>query len=255
MNYFPLIDTRMSCQFIHDQVKKTNTKKISFVEKIQQADAILVGGGDGYMLQSMRTYHDQNLPFIGYNCGTLWFLLNNITSIQQLPSDSRDLIFITSKLNDVTARFNDGSTQQDFFINDLIIGNHIKDYFHFDIQTAEQNFNITGTWLVVSTSIWSTAYALNLWAPLIPLSSELLSIVWIASKPFNYHFTPSKTIKIQAQGRAVVQASCDGEGKTFENIHSLTIQASEKYVTIWFLPSEDFNTRRIHLANTKLQKT
>jgi len=61
----------MSCQFIHDQVKKTNTKKISFVEKIQQADAILVGGGDGYMLQSMRTYHDQNLPFIGYNCGTL----------------------------------------------------------------------------------------------------------------------------------------------------------------------------------------
>ena len=68
MKFFPLISQRASCQSLHDLVKEYPEL---FVDDLSLADAFLVGGGDGWMLDMMRKHKDDGLPFLGLNCGTL----------------------------------------------------------------------------------------------------------------------------------------------------------------------------------------
>ena len=39
--------------------------------------AIVVLGGDGFMLQILHKYYKKKLPFYGMNCGTVGFLMNH----------------------------------------------------------------------------------------------------------------------------------------------------------------------------------
>ena len=42
----------------------------------EKAQAMVVLGGDGFMLHCLHEYMDYNIPFYGMNCGTVGFLLN-----------------------------------------------------------------------------------------------------------------------------------------------------------------------------------
>ena len=43
---------------------------------LSEADAIVVLGGDGFMLDILKQYQDLELPFYGINKGTVGFLMN-----------------------------------------------------------------------------------------------------------------------------------------------------------------------------------
>ena len=55
---------------------------IKNIDKAEDISAILVLGGDGFMLHSIHKYMDFNIPFYGLNCGSLGFLLNNFTEMK-----------------------------------------------------------------------------------------------------------------------------------------------------------------------------
>ncbi len=38
---------------------------------------IIIGGGDGFMLNSLKKLYKYNKPFYGINCGSYGFLMNN----------------------------------------------------------------------------------------------------------------------------------------------------------------------------------
>ena len=47
---------------------------------IKKSDCIVVAGGDGFMLRTLKKYYKFKKPFYGINCGTIGFLMNKFVS-------------------------------------------------------------------------------------------------------------------------------------------------------------------------------
>ena len=67
--------------FVFDKTIKGNKKKKIFLKKYnnfstQKADLIVVFGGDGFMLKTLKKLGKFNKPFYGINMGTYGFLMN-----------------------------------------------------------------------------------------------------------------------------------------------------------------------------------
>ena len=68
----------------------SNNKKAKILKKkifrnykntnLKKAKAIIVCGGDGFMLHSIKKYLKYKKPFYGVNCGNVGFLMNNYIS-------------------------------------------------------------------------------------------------------------------------------------------------------------------------------
>ncbi len=67
MKFYPLIDIRPSCHTLSETLERFADEQVT---EIADAEVLLVGGGDGWMLDCMRTYHEHTIPFLGINCGT-----------------------------------------------------------------------------------------------------------------------------------------------------------------------------------------
>ena len=73
--------------FTFDKTNKSQILKKKFLKKYKNyspafADFIVVGGGDGYMLNVLRKHLKHNKPFYGINCGTFGFLMNKYNNIE-----------------------------------------------------------------------------------------------------------------------------------------------------------------------------
>ena len=71
--------------FIFDKsTKANNLKKIIFKKyknyPIKNSKVIIVAGGDGFMLKTIKKFYKYNKPFYGINCGSVGFLLNKYVS-------------------------------------------------------------------------------------------------------------------------------------------------------------------------------
>ena len=67
--------------FIIDNEKKNNKLKKSLFNKYKNyspnaCNVIVVLGGDGYMLKTLKKYQKYNKPFYGINRGSFGFLMN-----------------------------------------------------------------------------------------------------------------------------------------------------------------------------------
>ena len=68
-------------------ILSTNVKKLNseIIKKASKAELILVLGGDGTMIGSIRNLHSLNVPFLGINSGTVGFLTDlSLSKIDKL---------------------------------------------------------------------------------------------------------------------------------------------------------------------------
>ena len=251
MNYYPIIAQRPSCVDIQAQID-SYTWPNTFVDDLSQADVILVAGGDGFFLETMRAHHTSGLPFFGLHCGTLWFLLNHISDINTLPTSSDDMTMIQSSYLEVTAIDTDDKAHTHICINDCVIGNSLLDYFEITVQWDDISEHIYGSGLLVSTPIWSTGYSLNNAVPLLPLSSDLRSVSGLATRPFHYKTIAPSPLTIHISGKSNCVVGCDGYGSVVQNITKVTIAPSTKTLEIAFCLDHDFQAKRIMMASEKL---
>ena len=64
--------------FIFDNLEKNKSFKKKFLKKYKnypphKSDLIIVFGGDGFMLHTLKKYQKYNIPFYGINRGTFGF--------------------------------------------------------------------------------------------------------------------------------------------------------------------------------------
>ena len=60
-------------------LKKIISKKYKNYS-IKKSEVIVVAGGDGFMLKTIKKLYEYKKPFYGVNCGSVGFLLNKYTS-------------------------------------------------------------------------------------------------------------------------------------------------------------------------------
>ena len=71
--------------FVFDKTsRKANKLEKKIIQKfknypVKNSDCIVVCGGDGFMLNSLKKFSKFNKPFYGINCGTFGFLLNDFS--------------------------------------------------------------------------------------------------------------------------------------------------------------------------------
>lgn len=171
--------------FTFDKTKKAKKLKKIFLEKnknhsIKKADVIIVGGGDGYMLQTIKKYILYNKPFYGVNCGSYGFLMNK---------------------GSYKNFFNRLKTSKSFFLNPLEITIKTKKNLKKLIAINEVSLlrqsrqtaflkiiinnklilkKLVGDGVLISTPAGSTAYNLSVNGPIISLDSKKISITPIS---------------------------------------------------------------------------
>ena len=247
LKFFPIISKYLKCNKLLSHVK--NLKANSFAtNKIDLADVILVIGGDWWMLKSIKKLFRFQKPFLGVNCGTLGFLLNNISSFDILNNvtwkdfdvvEERLLRVITDRAPDCVA------------VNDVIIGWSVFDFWKFQIEGEKEQIDFWGTGAVITTPIWSTAYWLNLWGPVMPLKADIWWVAGIASRPFEFKIIDPQMLRVSWESKYNFVVWVDGRQCRIEKVTKLTIKPSNKKFKLLFLKNQNFEVKRLKYASRK----
>lgn len=253
IKYFPVVHPSDRYMDIKNAINANIDKVDYLTSDINDANMILVLGGDGYMLEMIKKYADAKKPLLGVNCGTLWFLMNDIKIIDDIPKSFDDLNIRNTAFIKAEIEFEDGSKKIAYAANDICIGNSVLDYYNFDVKSDNpDNINIKWTWVVVSNNFWSTSYRLSLGWPLIPTSSSLIGIIWIWALPFRFKLFKPQEIYINVSGKSDCLAWFDGYSGRYTHIKSIKIMEPDLHYDIAFLKSQPIETKRILMAEAKI---
>lgn len=223
------------------------------------ADLVIVVGGDGSMLYSARLMASYNIPLLGVNRGYLGFL----TDIQ--PQQ------VTEKVSEVLAgeykeerRFLleaniDGETEKDRYsdaLNDIVLyPGEVSRMIEFEVYINDSFvYSLRGDGLIISTPTGSTAYSLSAGGPIVSPSINAISLV-----PMFPHTLSSRPIMIDADSKVDIvfsqdnqneaRLSCDGQVR-FPVAPGEKICIRKRKEDLWLLHPEDYDYFRI--LRTKL---
>lgn len=146
-----------------------------------EADAIVVLGGDGMMLQALHQHLKENIPIYGMNCGSVGFLLNEYREDGLLERLSSAEISVLHPLS-MIAKSADGKEHQALALNEVSV-------FRQSYQAAKLRISVDSTLrmeelvcdgILVSTPAGSTAYNLSAHGPILPINAHLLALTPIS---------------------------------------------------------------------------
>lgn len=256
--YYPIMDGyREKAQEIEKGIREWLYKDLNITDDEQSANAYLVWWGDGFMLDTIKKHYDfQKLPeenklFFGINCGTLWFLLNDI-AMEKIPKNSSELEIVKSHMIKVEILKTDKNIEINHAINDIVIWGNMLDYFKFDVDAQQIKKRFHGTGMMISTAMGSSAYRLNNGGPMIPAWSQVWWVSGLAALPFGYKIIRPEDIHIKITWRTPVMVGVDGYGGKVDDVQELTISPTDHYANIAFTRWTSFDTKRMLLAEEKL---
>ena len=92
--------------FAFDKTEKNKRIKKILLKKYKNfspslSKVIIVLGGDGFMLQTLKKYQKYNKPFYGINCGSVGFLMNNESNqnLNEIISSSQKIKLNALQMN------------------------------------------------------------------------------------------------------------------------------------------------------------
>ena len=225
----------------------------------ENANLVIVVGGDGSMLYAARLMASYNIPLLGVNRGYLGFL----TDIQ--PQQ------VTEKVSEVLSgeytqerRFLleadiDGENNKERYsdaLNDIVLyPGEISRMIEFEVYINDSFvYSLRGDGLIISTPTGSTAYALSAGGPIMSPSINAISLV-----PMFPHTLSSRPISIDAESKVDIvfsqaneneaRLSCDGQVR-FPVAPGEKICIRKRKEDLWLLHPKDYDY--FSLLRTKL---
>ncbi len=164
--------------------KNKVSKKIRFkIEKIinsaslKKSEIIIVIGGDGFMLQTLKKFYNLKKPFYGLNSGNYGFLMNKYSE----KNFRRNLLKLDSiKVSPLkmSVKNKSGKIKKSIAINEISILRQSRQAASLSIKNGSKFIikKLRGDGLLVSTPAGSTAYNLSVHGPILNLNSNKLAI-------------------------------------------------------------------------------
>jgi NAD+ kinase len=216
---------------------------------IDQADILVVLGGDGTMLQALHAYFDHPTPIYGMNCGTLGFLLNPFVVDGLLDRLAHAQKFPIHPLS-MKATDKSGAEHHELAFNEVSLlrqtHNSAKIQISINDQTRIQELVCDG--VMLSTPVGSTAYNLSAGGPILPLDANLLSLTPIS--PFRPRRWPGALLHNNMRVRFDVQrmverpVSATADSTEVRDIRSVEVVQSETiFKTLLFDPDNPLQER------------
>tara|TARA_B100002052_G_scaffold257180_1_gene248421 strand:- start:1768 stop:2544 length:777 start_codon:yes stop_codon:yes gene_type:complete len=164
--------------------KNNRSKKIKkLIEKqnnittLKKANYLIVIGGDGFMLQTLKKFYKYKKPFYGLNSGDYGFLMNKFSKKNNLIN-FKNLKKISINPLQMKVTNNIGKIKKSIAINEVSILRQSRQAASLSISTGSKLLikKLTSDGVLVSTPAGSTAYNLSVHGPILNLNSKKLSI-------------------------------------------------------------------------------
>tara|TARA_B100001057_G_scaffold492758_1_gene585827 strand:+ start:56 stop:823 length:768 start_codon:yes stop_codon:yes gene_type:complete len=160
---------------------KKNILKYNKNHSVKKSDVIIVAGGDGFMLRTMKKYYKFEKSFYGINCGLIGFLMNKYISSNLIEKINKSKLITINPL-EIKVKNLFGKKRSFLAINDLSLFRQSKQTAFLNLKTNKKNLikKLIGDGILVSTPAGSTAYNLSIHGPILSLNSKKLAITSIS---------------------------------------------------------------------------
>ncbi len=158
------------------KIKKQLLKKIDLY-KFKNKNLIIVVGGDGFMLQTLKKNKNSKKKFYGINSGNYGFLMNKFSSKNILKNLSRANMVSISPL-EMTVKNKNNQIKKSIAINEVSVLRQSRQAAVLSIKEGKRQVikKLVSDGALVSTPAGSTAYNLSVHGPILSLHSKKLSI-------------------------------------------------------------------------------
>ena len=169
-------------QIISDKNLKSKRIKNSLIKMLNKAlikkpNIIIVIGGDGFMLQTLKKNKKSKKFFYGINSGNYGFLMNKFSSKTILKNLYKANVITISPL-EMTVKNNKNQIRKHLAINEVSILRQSRQAASLSINHGSKKVikELVSDGVLVSTPAGSTAYNLSVHGPILSLNSKKLSI-------------------------------------------------------------------------------
>ena len=158
------------------KIKSTLSKILSRSE-IKRPNLVVVIGGDGFMLQTLKKNKRSKKLFYGVNSGNYGFLMNKFSSKNFIKNLVRSKTVSISPL-EMTVKNNKNNIKKYIAINEVSILRQSRQAASLSIYQGSKQVikELVSDGVLVSTPAGSTAYNLSVHGPILSLNSKKLSI-------------------------------------------------------------------------------
>ena len=163
------------------KIKNAILKKIKS-HSLTKSNLIVVIGGDGFMLETLKKYNRYKKPFYGINSGNYGFLMNKFSEKTNYKNLVKARLVSISPL-EMRVKTNSNSIKKSIAINEISVLRQSRQTASLTILNGKKQLikNLISDGVLVSTPAGSTAYNLSVNGPIFSIDSNKLSICPISA--------------------------------------------------------------------------
>ena len=167
----------ISDQNLKSKKIKEHISKILFEQNKNKEKTIIVIGGDGFMLQTLKKFKNSDLKFYGINSGNYGFLMNKFSKKSFIKNLHSAKLTCISPL-EMRVINNTNKPKRYLAINEVSILRQSRQAASLSINHGSKKVikELVSDGVLVSTPAGSTAYNLSVHGPILSLNSKKLSI-------------------------------------------------------------------------------
>ena len=162
------------------RIKKKLLKKIKS-NLVNRSNLIIVIGGDGFMLQTLKRYNKQSNLFYGINSGNYGFLMNKFNDKKIIDNLIKAKMIEISPLEMNVLSKN--KNKKCLAINEVSILRQSRQAASLSIKVGSKYIikKLVSDGVLISTPAGSTAYNMSVHGPILKLDSKKISIAPISA--------------------------------------------------------------------------
>ena len=193
--------------FVFDKTKKSQEFKKKILKKYKnhspiKSSNIVIAGGDGFMLSSIKKFNKFKKPFYGINCGTFGFLMNkySIDDLEKKIRKAKKSVINPLKIKSIDKKNNKKTL---LAINEVSLLRQSKQTASLQLKIGKKIIikKLIGDGILVSTPAGSTAYNLSIHGPILSLNSGKMAVTPIS--PFRPRRWKGKIISNKSKVKIV----------------------------------------------------
>ena len=148
----------------------------------EEADVLVVLGGDGFMLQTLHRHGGLGIPVYGMKLGTIGFLMNHLVLDGLLERIHAAEPAVLRPL-EMVAQTESGATVGSLAYNEVSLLRQTRQAAHLSIELSGQSRldELICDGVLVATPAGSTAYNFSAHGPILPLGTNVIALTPIAA--------------------------------------------------------------------------
>ena len=219
---------------------------------LEEASAVVVLGGDGFMLDSLHHMLDSEniLPAYGLNLGTVGFLMNRHRGCEGLMKRIAKAKPLTVCPLQMEAVDQDGGVHKSFAINEVSLLRETRQTAKIEISVNGRVRipELAGDGVLLATPVGSTAYNLSAHGPILPLDSQMLALTPISPfRPRRWRgaILPDRSqVSFRIREPAKRPVAVVADQKEYRDIAEVRVEiAREKKMSLLFDPGHALDER------------